>query len=183
VPKVVEPVPGEYLVFGLAWQNSDFGTRAYSLSAFMLRLVCLNGMVGANELKQVHLGGRLPDDMAFSDKTYQLDTKTMASATRDVVKSALDGRSIEQKLQIVARAHAEEVDWSSAWRRVSRELNKTEQKALKESFEGPDVINLPAGKTTWRLSNALSWMANQAQDGERKLDLERLAGAVLPEAK
>jgi hypothetical protein len=183
VPTVFEPVTGEFLVLGLSWQNSDFGTRAYSMSAFTLRLVCLNGMVGANELKQVHLGGRLPDDISFSARTYELDTKTMVSATADVVRSALDTRVIERKLDVVRRAHSEEVDWTSAWRRVARDLGKAEQKTLRDTFEGQDVINLPPGKTTWRLSNALSWMAHQADSDERRLDLERLAGAVLPETR
>ena len=182
VPTVFEPVTGEFLVLGLSWQNSDFGTRAYSMSAFTLGLVCLNGMVGANELKQVHLGGRLPDDVSFSARTYEFDSKTMASATADVVRSALDTRAIERKLDVVRRAHSEEVDWSSAWRRVARDLGKAEQKTLRDTFEGQDVINLPPGRTTWRLSNALAWMAHQADSDERRLDLERLAGVVLQEA-
>lgn len=181
-PEVFEPVPGEALVFGLAWSNSDYGTRAYSLSTFVLRLVCLNGMVGSNRLKQVHLGGRLPEHLEFSEKTYELDTSTMVSATRDVVTASLGRKAIEEQLESVKAAHSSEVDWSSAWRRISRELSKQEQKAVKEAFDGPDVLHLPPGKSPWRLSNCLSWLANSAGDPERKLDLQRLAGAVLPES-
>lgn len=182
VPRVYEPVDGEALVFGLEWGNSDFGLRAYSLSTFVLRLTCLNGMVGSNRLKQVHLGGRLPDHLEFSERTYQLDTRTMVSATKDVVTTSLGDAAIGDQLAAVRAAHSTEVDWSSAWRRVSRDLNKAEQKLVKDSFEGPDVINLPAGRTTWRLSNAVSWLANATEDPERKLDLQRLAGTVVAQA-
>jgi hypothetical protein len=34
----------------------------------------------------------------------------------------------------------------------------------------------------WRLSNAISWVAGQTDDPERKLDLQKIAGSVLPEA-
>lgn len=182
LPEVFEPVPGEALVLGLSWSNSDYGTRAYSLSTFVLRLVCLNGMVGSNRLKQVHLGGRLPEHLEFSEKTYELDTSTMVSATRDVVTASLGRTAVEEQLATVRAAHSAEVDWSSAWRRLSRELNKQEQKSVKDAFDGPDVLHLPVGRTPWRLSNCLSWLANSSADPERKLDLQRLAGAVLPEA-
>jgi hypothetical protein len=182
VPTVFEPVGGECIVFGLSWSNSDYGTRAYSISAFMLRLVCLNGMVGTNQLRQVHLGGRLPENVELSAQTYELDTQTMVSATRDVVRGALGAKAIEERLSIIRTAHESDVDWSSAWRRVSRELTKDEQKAAKAAFDGPEVLQLPTGKTPWRFANVLSWLANSAPDPERKLDLQRLAGAVLSEA-
>lgn len=182
IPRVHEPVPGEALVFGLSWSNSDFGTRAYSLSTFVLRLVCLNGLVGQNQLKQVHLGGRLPEHLEFSQKTYQLDTKTMTSATKDVVTASLGKKAVQAQVERVRAAHSGAVNWSSAWRRVSKELNKLEQKTVKDAFEGPDVLHLPSGKTPWRLSNAVSWLANSVEDPERKLDLQKLAGVLLPEA-
>jgi len=41
---------------------------------------------------------------------------------------------------------------------------------------------LPPGNTTWRLSNAVSWVAGKMNDSERKLDLMKAAGALLPKA-
>jgi hypothetical protein len=103
----------------------------------------------------------------------------MISATMDVVQSSLGERAINEQLAMVRAAHSSEVNWSAAWRRVSKELTKAEQTAIKSSFDGPDVVNLPAGRTPWRLSNALSWFANNIGDPERKLDLQRLAGSVI----
>jgi len=39
-----------------------------------------------------------------------------------------------------------------------------------------------AGNTTWCLSNAISWVAGQTENAERKLDLMKVAGEVLPKA-
>ncbi|MFZ5896439.1 MAG: hypothetical protein ACOY0T_35625 [Myxococcota bacterium] len=178
LPTVYEPVPGEAMVFGLAWNNSDFGAGLYGISVFVLRLICLNGAVGESALKQRHLGGRLADNLELSQRTYDLDTATMASATRDLVRKLLAPRTIEVQCSLVRDAHDRETDWNRAFRSI-RSLSKTEETKVREAFEGEDVVMLPAGKTVWRLSNALSWVANTTSDAERKLELQQAAGAVL----
>lgn len=180
LPKVFEPVRGEAMVFGLSWQNSDFGAGTYGISAFVLRLVCLNGMVGESALKQVHLGGRLPEDLTFSERTFALDTKTMVSATADVVRSVLAPAALAKRMDAVRAAHESTTDFATAWKRLrSSGLSKAEQTATRDVFEGEDVVMLPPGKTLWRFSNALSWVANTTKDAERKLELQSLAGAVI----
>ena len=176
VPHVYEPVPGEAMVLGLEWSNSDYGKGTYSISAFVLRLICLNGMTGASRTRNVHLGGRLDERIEFSEATYRKDTETMVSATRDVVRGALGPKAIETQMDAVRRAHSQETNWASAFRRVSKALTKAEAESVRSAFEGPDVINLPAGRTQWRFSNALSWVANATEDAERKAELQGLAG-------
>jgi hypothetical protein len=180
IPRIYEPVPGEALVFGLSWTNSDFGARQYAIAAFVLRLVCLNGMVGASQLKQVHLGGRLSEDLQLSQKTYDLDTRTMVSATNDVVRGALNPKSIDLQLDMIRRAASTETDLKSQWAAIGKALSKKETETVRQAFDGPDVINLPAGNTAWRLSNALSWVANTDKlNPERKIELQSLAGSVV----
>jgi len=58
-PEVLEPSPGEFVVYGLDYSNSDYGRGAQTLSAFALRLWCLNGAVMEQAIRSVHLGGRL----------------------------------------------------------------------------------------------------------------------------
>ena len=52
-------------------------------------------------------------------------------------------------------------------------------KSIADAFAGNDVVNLPPGKTAWRASNAISWIARATEDAEARLDLERLAGAIM----
>ncbi len=179
LPTIVEPVPGEHMVFGLAWTNSDFGAGLFGISGFALRLVCLNGMVGESAIKQVHLGSRLPDDLSFSAETFRKDTDTMASATRDVVRSILGERAIRARVEAIQAAAAEEVDGGALLRRVSKILTKGETTAVKQAFEGQDTLMLPAGRTAWRFSNALSWVANSVEDSERRIELQHAAGAIV----
>jgi hypothetical protein len=178
VPRVFEPVPGEAIVFGLSWQNSDFGAGAFGISAFVLRLICLNGLVGASELKKIHFGSRL-EDLALSQTTYDLDTKTLASATGDVVRGVLSESAIENRLDLVRRAHTHETDWARAVRGMSQALSKAESTKVREAFEGNDTVMLPPGQSMWRFSNALSWVANSTENPDRKIELQGLAGSVL----
>lgn len=178
LPEIVEPVPGEAMVFGLAWNNSDYGASSYGVSSFALRLLCLNGMVGAQELRKVHIGRRLEEDLSFSQATHELDNKTIASATTDAVKLLLGGDTIRRKSEAIRAAH-ENTDWRQAFSSVSKALTKDEGRKVREHFEGPDVLNLPPGENVWRLSNALSWAANETESVDRKLNLQELAASVV----
>src|SRR5690606_24103047 len=144
IPTVQEPTPGECLVWGLSWTNSDYGAGAYQIALFGLRLICLNGMVAEKALRTQHLGRALPDNVEFSAQTLKLDTKTMISATTDVVRSAISPEALERANQRIVEAAGEEVSTSSMLRRVSTRLSKADQKKAKELFEGDDVVMLPA---------------------------------------
>ena len=181
LPEIKEPVPGEFMVFGLSWQNSDYGNGAYGVSAFALRLMCLNGWISANALKAVHIGGKLSDDIAFSDETHRLDTKTNVSATHDAVKQLLSSEAVDRRCAAYAETFEQPTTWN-AQRRSMQNLTKAEQKAVRESFEGDDVIMLPRGQTKARFANALSWVANKTENPERKLELQGLAGKVVQAA-
>lgn len=62
---------------------------------------------------------------------------------------------------------------------LGKKLLKEELKNVRDAFESEDVINLPAEKSVWRVSSAISWIAGKTGDGDRKLELQRLAGAVI----
>lgn len=178
IPEIHEPIPGEYMVFGLSWTNSDFGAGLYGISAYAERLLCFNGMVGQSAMRQVHLGGRLPDDLELSASTYRLDTQTMASATKDVVKGTLGPAAIEGRMRAIQNAATGEVSSAEMLRKVGKLLGKEETAEVKRAFEGAETLMLPAGKTAWRFSNALSWVANNTHDPERRLELQAAAGII-----
>jgi hypothetical protein len=179
LPEIYEPVPGEVLAFGVEWHNSDFGAGAHALRAFMLRVWCLNGATMENALAQVHLGGRLSEAYDLSQRTYRLDTAASKSALRDVVRGVLAAPAIEVMCNAIRSANEKHIDWKNVKNAVGRRLLKGELEAAQAAFEGADTINLPAGRTAWRASNALSWIAGHTESADRKLDLERLAGELV----
>lgn len=185
LPMVFEPVPNEVMAFGLKWGNSDYGDGKHNVHAFIMRLWCTNYAIAEDVLSQVHLGARLPDNLQLSEKTYELDTETSASMMRDVVKGLLAPAKVDAFLEAVKESNEKDVNTKNAFEVINKRLQKKEAEAVKNAFEGHDNHNMPAGKTQWRLSNALSWVANGMEDKGRALDLMRLAGEVakLPASK
>jgi hypothetical protein len=179
LPRISEPVPNEVLAYGVVLENSDFGNGALSLRMFILRLWCTNYAIGEETLRQVHLGTRLENDVVFSDRTYRLDTATQASKVRDLVRRNLSTDAIARFDDAVRKANDDQVDPRKVGERLRKVLSKEEIGRVVETFNSPDVQNLPPGNTTWRLSNAISWVAGKLPDAERKLELMRLAGSVI----
>jgi hypothetical protein len=173
MPEIIEPVPGEFMVLGLEWGNSDYGNGPHRLAEFAIRVACLNGMTKESVLREIHLGGRLSDRIEYSNRTYELDTRASASALRDTVKGVLGPAARERFVNQIRAANAKETSEAQLKAHV-KSLPMRTQKAIVDAFKSEDVINLPAGSTAWRASNAISWIAKSA-DEETRLDLERLA--------
>jgi len=178
IPEPFEILPGEWVALGIAFSNSDYGAGAIDISAFLLRLICLNGATTQDHFRQIHLGKRLGDSIAFSQATYALDTRTVVSAVRDVTGAALapDARRLLQ--DNVRAAQARTIDPKSL-PTLLKSLSKDELTHVHDAFTGPDVMNLPPEPTAWRLANALSWTCHKITQPDRKADLERLAGSML----
>ncbi len=180
LPRIFEPVPHEVMAFGVMFGNSDYGDGALSLRFFMLRLWCTNYAITDEALRQVHLGGRLPDDVRFSDRTYRLDTARSAAMVNDLMRSELGSDRINQACGLIERASEEQVAPRDVAAWLAKRVGKGEAKAVSEAFSSADVVNLPPGQTAWRLSNAISWVAGRQEDVRRKLELMQLAGEALP---
>jgi hypothetical protein len=121
------------------------------------------------------VGGRLSDEIEFSDRTMRLDTMASVSALRDVVRGLLSPAAHEKLTARIAAASECAVTTASLRGRL-RNLDKVTAKSVVDAFESEDVINLPEGRTAWRASNAISWVAKHCADDDKRLDLERLAG-------
>jgi len=177
-PEILEPTAGEFVVVGGEWSNSDYGNGVHGFRAFLLRVACLNGATTENVLRQVHLGGKLADNIEFSDRTYRLDTAASVSALQDVVRGVLGPAGRNRIVEQIRKANEQEYS-KRQLQTATKDLTKAQQKAVVEAFAGEDVINLPGGETAWRASNAISWVARHTEDPEVRLDLERLAGTLL----
>ena len=173
----------EAVAFGMQLSNSDFGCGALSLQSFLLRTWCTNTATREDALRRVHLGKRLAEDITYSDKTYELDTQTMVSAVGDHVNNVLAPAKVEEMLKLVETALSTSVDPKKFFERdgelAKLKLTKGEIEKAREAFNNGGVEELPPGNNLYRMSNALSWIAQQAEDAERRLELERAAGQLL----
>lgn len=180
LPMIFEPIPNEVMIFGVALENSDFGNGALSLRSFVERLWCTNRAISTEDLRKIHIGGRLTEDLQLSQRTYDLDTQTMASASQDIVQKSLSSGNVNQYLDLIKTANEQKIEPRQVMEFLKKNLRKGEVENVIEAFNSPDVEMLPAGNTTWRMSNAISWIANtKVENEERKLDLMKVAGAIM----
>ncbi len=185
LPMVFQPTEKkgmeEYIAFGVALTNSDFGIGALSLRLFMLRVWCSNMALLEENLRQVHLGKRLADNIEFSNETYRLDTATQVSVMKDLIRGTLSPVKINESVALIGKALEERINPKRAWEELPKQgLLKGEVAKVREIFNDGGVEVLCPGTTTARLTNAISWFAKQPeQSPERRIELEAIAGKLL----
>lgn len=179
LPMVFEPVKNEVMCLGVEWSNSDFGNGKHALRSYIFRLACYNGATTEDVMAQMHMGSQLPDNIEFSKRTYEADTRTQVSALRDMVTKTLAPKRVNGLLETIRRADEKGIEWKQVGANLTKKLLKNELQAVRDAYESPDVINLPPSRSVWRVSNAISWFAKTVKSADRKLELERLAGEML----
>jgi hypothetical protein len=178
MPDVYE-VAGEVLAFVMSFENSDFGNGAVSLRSGLVRIWCDNLHVFEETLRQIHLGKRLADDIMYSRQTYELDTQTTVSALSDLINSQLNREGIQKRLELVQNAANTEVNPAQVQKMLKDALGIGRAQEVIDVYKSADIENVPAGNSVWRMANAISWVANKETDGEKKLELVKLAGRVM----
>jgi hypothetical protein len=182
LPMVFEPVDNEVMSIGCMWENSDYGAGKHSLWVFISRLWCTNKAIMTTGFAQIHLGRKLADNPLLSQKTIDLDTQTTISAMHDVVNETMSPDTVDALCSVIKKASEDNIDVGAALERYKKKFTKEESDAVREKFNTPDVVQLPPGNTVWRLSNAVSWLSNETEEPDRKLELMKIAGEMLPKA-
>lgn len=176
--------PGKWndaVALGICLRNSDFGAARFSLAVYVERVRCLNGMIGEQIFAQTHIGGRLDEADFFSEKTHKLDSDTVVSATQDYVKALLSPVGIAGTLAVLNAAASKALDLTEEIGSVlKKSLTKEELKGVIGALQSVNEDEMPLGPpTAYRMANALSFLAASADDGDRALELQRLAGQYL----
>jgi hypothetical protein len=176
----IEVFPGEYMVFGLDYSNSDYGDGASEFSAFLLRLACLNGAIATHEVRKIHIGSRFKGaDGIASNETLELDARAQQSLAQDMVRALLSDSATDHMVKSIRESAALAIEPKKIEGFLKAKVNKTEAKAITDKFNSPDIEELPPGQNAWRFSNAISWLARETEDARRKMTLEALAGEAM----
>jgi len=177
---------GDVIIFmGARFSTSDYGDGAVDMRAFLLNGVCLNGMVRESVMKQIHLGARLPDNLQLSNKTYELDTQTTVSATRDLTKSLFSRDAIIQKAIEIQGASGIDVDFDSELKKLvkvgslTKGENENVQKILMHSNPND---GMQGGATLWKLTQAITAHARELDD-RRSRELHEISGQLMNRVK
>lgn len=177
---------GEVIIFaGARFSTSDYGDGAVDMRTFLLNGACLNGMVRESVMKQVHLGSKLPDSLALSERTYRLDTETTVSAVRDLTRGLYSKENIMQKALEIQGASEIEVDFDRELKKLhsNGSILKAEQQAVEKLLmnNNPDD-GVQGGATLWKLTQAITAHARELTP-ERARELHEISGHLLDRVK
>ena len=173
---------GDVVIFaGARFSTSDYGDGAVDMRSFLLNGACLNGMVRESVMKQVHLGSKLPDTLALSQRTYELDTKTTVSAVRDLTRGLFSADNIREKAYEIQGASEMEVDFEKEIKKLTG--NGTLLKAEGQEVEKLLMKNDPndgvqGASTLWKLTQAITAHARDVSP-ERSRELHEISGHLM----
>jgi hypothetical protein len=181
--RVFEPVEGEVLSFGVSYKASSFGAGAEELSLFIDRIWCTNLCAIQTPLRKVHIGTRIEEGIDYTRETVDAETRALALMVRDVTTSQLRPERINMLCDAVRDADAKKLSGLEVEKFLKKNLSVGEADEVTNLYaREADIEVLPRKESAWRLSNAISWFAqtNEKVDGERRLELEALAGELVP---
>jgi hypothetical protein len=182
LPTIYEPVPNEVMVFFASLTASDYGMGALQVSSGVMRVWCANMAVGESMFRQVHLGRRFDGDASmWSSRTHSLDSKTVASAVRDVIGDGRFRTEVDKSVKLIKAASEVEPDVRKVLAGLSKSgrITKFESETAENIYSSElSTESLPQKKSAWRLSNVLSLMA-QSKAGDKALDFQTAAHEVM----
>lgn len=177
---------GEVIIFaGARFSTSDYGDGAVDMRTFLLNGACTNGMVRESVMKQVHLGSKLPDNLALSEETYALDTRTTVSAVRDLTAGLYSRDTIMQKAIEIQGASEIDVDFDKELKKLvsSGSLLKSEKSEVEKVLMRNDPNDgVQGGATLWKLTQAITAHARELEP-QRARELHEISGALLNRVK
>lgn len=173
---------GDVVIFaGARFSTSDYGDGAVDMRSFLLNGACLNGMVRESVMKTVHLGSKLPDTIALSQKTYELDTQTTVSAVRDLTYGLFSRDTLMQKAYEIQGASEIDVDFEHELKRLtgSGALLKQEGNEVQKILMRNDPEDGVQGAATlWKLTQAITAHARELTP-ERSRELHEISGQLM----
>jgi hypothetical protein len=171
-----------FIAFGTRLVSSDYGAGALDLRSFIMQGACLNGMVRESILREIHLGSKLPDNLALSEETYRLDSLTTSSAIRDLTANLYSSDVIKDRMMEVKAATEMRVDAG----RMLLDL-KGLNKLMKGEVDDIGKIlmqnnpndGVQGESTLWKITQGITAYANgEDVSQERRIDLQEIAGEL-----
>lgn len=171
-----------HAAIGAQISSSDFGNGSLEVRLFHMQVRCLNGAVGQNLVREIHLGRRLSEsDFAFSEETHASDTQTMALALRDVAGKVFQPAYREKLAHTIYAASEQQVDMEQEAKRLPKMgLHKDELVLVNECLMRSNPEDGVTGDLTmWKLTQAITSVAHGLQP-ERRREVQAIAGQLLP---
>ncbi|RLI55237.1 MAG: hypothetical protein DRP09_10505 [Candidatus Thorarchaeota archaeon] len=165
----------DHHVRGIVFSNSEVGAGSFRAEAFVMRLICKNGMIGMDKLARVHLGSKMQPGMYVSNRTRDLEADLIGSKMQDIVETVFDRQKFDA--------------WMEQYRMTTDVKLRNPVDATKNvvnHFKLPEtadanLLNALIGEgdpTQYGLINALTNNAQHISDPELSIRFEKVAGEL-----
>ena len=171
---------GEAVRAGVIFSNSEVGAGAWDVRAFLLVLICTNGMTAESLVRKYHVGRRLGGDDSeeasiFRSDTVAAEVQAVRLQLRDVLGAALSEAAFTRRVEQITAATADKLDDPiKAVEDVTKRYNLTGPEA-----EAVTKELIKSGEPSrWGIAQSLTAYARQLDNPDRAYDLQRAGWAV-----
>lgn len=176
----LDPAVGDIVSSGLVIENSEVGAGSLSVSAFAMRLWCLNGCTTDVGQKRRHVGARKgEDDNAaefYRDETKQADDRAFWMKVQDTVRATVTQESFDKIVvkMVATKAHSLGDPIAVVEATVKRfNMSEAEGKGVLDHLvRGGDLSG-------FGLLNAVTRYSQDVEDYDRASEIERIGGQII----
>ncbi len=183
-PKIAGEVkPGDVVQAGIVISNSEVGCGSVRVEPMIYRLICSNGMITSHALKKYHVGRRIDvEDVTnyevFEAETVEADNKAFMLKVRDIVRSAFDELRFNKEVLRLRDAAEQKIEKG----KIEDVVEETTKRFSLSQKEGESILhNLIEGAdlSKYGVANSITALANELEDYDRAVELERVGGKVI----
>ena len=167
---------GDAVQWGVDIRNSEVGSGTFSISGFVLRLLCTNGMTTTDAIKTRHVGRRIEEEGILSNEALLADDTAFWLAARDYLRATVSEVRFEEVVsQLRGTLEGE---------RIAAPITATEVMQQRFSLSDPEreqvLMHLVAGGdlSRWGALNAVTATAKNSESFDRQAELEDLGWAM-----
>lgn len=170
---------GDTVRWGVSITNSEIGAGSLTISSFVLRLACINGLIAEKVLNARHVGKR-EDIGILSNEALAADDVAFWLAARDELRALCTESAFQTVVDKLEGLSDQNVVSPVAATKVLGDqfsLTEEEQEAIMLKFAGGDLDG------QWGMLNAVTAVAKKAENFDRQAELEGIGWQVaqLPE--
>lgn len=160
---------------GIIIRNSEVGASALRVEPFILRRVCLNGLILQHSLKKIHLGRQTLEigEINWSAETRELEDKALWSKVRDIIRATFNKEIFKGWV-----TRLRESTWIGIEKPIEAINNIVKHLGLNEEQKTQLLMHF-SEKTKYGLINAITRLARDQQDTDTQIRLEEFAGKIL----
>lgn len=171
-----DPVRGGFVI-----SNSEVGQGLVSVSPFIERLVCTNGMIATEYAqKRRHVGRRVEEEdfSIYSDSTLELDMQAFFGKVRDSIRATLQQQQFDLLLNKFREAR--KIEFGEKLAEAVTELAQKRFNLTDVETKGT-LHNLLSGGSLnlWGLANAVTRLAQDSESYDRATELEAIGYKVI----